>query len=70
MKNHPWYSAAGVGFDWDKLENQTMVPPWKPKVKNVEDASNFGEVEIYEEHLTELKYKKNNDPKSGWDDHF
>eukprot|EP00942_MAST-04A_sp_MAST-4A-sp1_P012094 g12094.t1 len=70
VKNHPWYSAAGVGFDWDKLENQTMVPPWKPKVKNVEDASNFGEVEIYEEHLTELKYKKKNDPKSGWDDHF
>ena len=26
--------------------------------------------EIYEEHLTELKYKKKNDPKSGWDDHF
>lgn len=70
VKKHPWYSAVGVGFDWNKLEDQTMKPPWAPKIKNVEDASNFGDVEIYEEHLTELKYKKNRDPKQGWDKHF
>ena len=68
IKRHKWYTS--VRFDWGKLEKMELKAPWKPKVKSVEDASNFGDVEVYEEHLTQLKYNKSRDPKSGWDEHF
>jgi hypothetical protein len=34
---HKWFS----GFDWDALMNKTMHVPIKPKVKHMEDMSNF-----------------------------
>eukprot|EP00944_MAST-04C_sp_MAST-4C-sp1_P001001 g1001.t1 len=67
IKRHKWYTP---GFDWGKLEKMQMKAPWKPKLKGVEDASNFGDVEVYEEHLNQLKYNKSGDPKKGWDENF
>lgn len=37
VMKHKWFS----GFDWDALMNKTMNVPLKPKVKNMEDMSNF-----------------------------
>lgn len=35
VKNHPWFGD----IDWDKLVKKEIDPPFKPKVKNVEDTS-------------------------------
>jgi len=35
VKNHVWFSD----IDWDKLVRKEIEPPFKPKVKNVEDTS-------------------------------
>ena len=37
VMKHKWFS----GFDWDALMNKTMNVPIKPKVKSMEDMSNF-----------------------------
>jgi cGMP-dependent protein kinase len=37
VMKHKWFS----GFDWDALMNKTMHVPIKPKVKHMEDMSNF-----------------------------
>lgn len=37
VMKHKWFS----GFDWDALMKKTMDVPIKPKVKNMEDISNF-----------------------------
>lgn len=37
VMKHKWFS----GFDWDALMNKTMHVPIKPKVKHMEDLSNF-----------------------------
>ena len=47
-----------------------MKPPHVPKIKNALDAGEFGEVDIYEEHLDVLKYNKGNDEMAGWTDEF
>lgn len=35
VKNHPWFGD----IDWDKLVRKEIDPPFKPKVKSVEDTS-------------------------------
>lgn len=35
VKNHIWFAD----IDWDKLVRKEIDPPFKPKVKNVEDTS-------------------------------
>ena len=68
VKNHDWFQMDG--FSWAALEDQTMQPPWTPNCKSPTDGSNFGEVEIYEEHQHVMKYRKAKDPEAGWDENF
>lgn len=35
--NHPWFSI----FDFDELRDAKVKPPFKPKIKNALDCSNF-----------------------------
>jgi serine/threonine protein kinase len=35
VKHHPWFAD----IDWDKLLKKEIDPPFKPKVKNIEDTS-------------------------------
>ena len=37
IRDHAWFK----GFDWNALQKQTMVPPYKPQVKSETDTSNF-----------------------------
>ena len=37
IKTHPWFK----GFNWDKLQKQEIKAPYKPKIKNDADISNF-----------------------------
>jgi len=42
MKRHPWYvNASGHSFDWDGLQQRTVVAPYLPKVRSPTDMSNF-----------------------------
>jgi len=61
IRQHPWYE----GFNWDQLQNQTMNPPIKNKVKNASDLSNF---DHFQEKNEDLEYK--GDPDLGWDNEF
>ena len=47
-----------------------MTPPWTPSIKSNTDGSNFGEVDIYEEHLSVQKYRPGSDTEAGWDSNF
>jgi len=61
LKQHAWYE----GFAWDTLTNQTMEPPYKPKVKSTTDVTHF---RVSKEDLPpQIPYK---DDKSGWDKGF
>jgi len=61
IKKHPWFE----GFDWEKMENLTLEPPYKPLIKNNKDASNFSARQ--EDMPPQVPYK---DPKNGWDEKF
>lgn len=37
IKRHRWFK----NFDWDKLINQTLVPPIKPDIKSADDTTHF-----------------------------
>lgn len=54
IKKHPWF----VGFDWRKLKYQTMEPPYSPKVKDEQDASNFKCRKIKEKPFKKIKSQK------------
>jgi len=66
VREHAFYK----NFDWQALQSLQMKPPHVPKIKNALDAGEFGEVDIYEEHLDVLKYNKSNDEMAGWTDEF
>jgi serine/threonine protein kinase len=38
IRNHPWFE----GFDFGALYRKELTPPWKPKISNPFDGSNFG----------------------------
>ncbi|XP_075240396.1 cGMP-dependent protein kinase 1-like isoform X4 [Convolutriloba macropyga] len=58
IKKHKWFDS----FDWTGLQNCTLHSPFKIKVKNALDSSNFDFLQI-DQDLAE-------DELSGWDDHF
>jgi len=62
IKNHNWYSP----FDWDSFGNQSMSPPYKPKLDSVTDCCNFAGVNPLDMPPT-LAYE---DDGSGWDADF
>lgn len=35
--DHPWFKS----LDWRRLNNRTLKPPVKPRVRNNRDLSNF-----------------------------
>jgi len=37
IKKHKWYK----GFDWTKMEDQTLIAPYEPPVRSKNDSSNF-----------------------------
>lgn len=37
LKSHPFFADT----DWEAMMNKTVVPPFKPKLKNILDVSNF-----------------------------
>ena len=69
VRAHSFYQKPKK-FNWQQLQSLEMIPPWKPKIKSSLDADNFGEVDIYEEHLEVLRYRKENDEMAGWTDEF
>jgi len=52
-------------FDWKKMEDHTMTPPYVPVVKNKKDKANF--TARKEDMPPQLPYK---DPGNGWDKDF
>lgn len=66
VRNSKFYN----NFDWTSLQTLSMIPPHIPKIKNSLDAGEFGEVDIYEEHLDVLSYNQANDEMAGWTDNF
>merc|ERR1712048_487506 len=56
IRDHAWYS----GFEWDAMFKLEMKPPYKPNVKNKNDASNFSARK--EDMPPQIPYK---DDKSG-----
>ena len=61
IKTHSWYK----GFDWDAMMERTMVPPFKPTVKNAKDIKNFNAKD--EDRPPQIHYKAD---KSAWDKDF
>jgi len=61
IRQHPWFSS----FSWEQLQNQTMNPPIKNKVKSHKDLSNF---DHFTQKNEDLAYK--GDPDLGWDNEF
>jgi len=59
IKKHRWYQ----GFDWDGLQQQRIVAPHIPDIKDVFDVSNF-------EKLKEEDLSKIPEETSGWDENF
>jgi len=41
IKLHKWFE----GFDWEAHDNKTMLPPWKPPLKDANDCSMFDPIE-------------------------
>ena len=66
IRNHEFYKK----FDGAGLQALPMRPPYTPKVSNALDTGEFGEVDIYEEHLIELDYDEDADDMVGWTDEF
>jgi len=61
IRAHPWYKD----FDWKALQEQTLKPPIKNKVKSAKDLSNF---DHFQEKNEDVAYK--GDPDLGWDAEF
>ena len=61
IRQHPWF----IEFDWKNLQTQNMKPPIRPKVKSIDDLSNF---DHFQEKEEDLNYRT--DPDLGWDDDF
>jgi serine/threonine protein kinase len=53
--NHPWFR----GIDWEKLASEQIRPPFKPKVANDGDASNF---DSYPEEASSALSQYTDDP--------
>ncbi|XP_063713836.1 cGMP-dependent protein kinase 1-like isoform X2 [Symsagittifera roscoffensis] len=58
IKKHKWFES----FDWNGLSHRTMNSPFKIKVKNAMDSTNFDFLQIDQEVVE--------DELSGWDEHF
>merc|ERR1711997_477737 len=61
IRQHSWFK----GFNWDNLNQQTIKPPIKNKVKSPKDLSNF---DHFQEKKEDVTYK--GDPDLGWDADF
>lgn len=60
VKEHPWF----FNIDWSNLLNKNVDVPYKPKYKNIFDASNFEKVP--EDTTTAEKVTGENDPFVDW----
>jgi len=63
IRKHPWYTKGN--FDWAAMEDLTLEPPYKPKVKSKKDAANFSARK--EDMPPQLSYKPDG---TGWDEGF
>merc|ERR1712228_1164808 len=61
IREHPWFKD----FNWNNLNQQTIKPPIKNKVKSHKDLSNF---DHFQEKNEDVTYK--GDPDLGWDADF
>ncbi|CAG5109480.1 Oidioi.mRNA.OKI2018_I69.chr2.g4012.t2.cds [Oikopleura dioica] len=59
IRRHRWYA----GFDWEALQNETMIAPHPPKISSFKDCSNFDSFKAE----SESKVPEEN---SGWDADF
>mmetsp|Transcript_22682 Transcript_22682/g.41053 ORF Transcript_22682/g.41053 Transcript_22682/m.41053 type:complete len:806 (+) Transcript_22682:68-2485(+) len=61
VKTHKWF----VEFDWEKMENLSLPPPYSPVVRSKKDLANFSARK--EDAPRQLEYV---DPGTGWDKEF
>jgi len=61
IKEHPWFA----GFDFKALVEKKLTPPYKPKIKNQFDVSNFDDV-----GEAGLEVPSYSDDGSAWDKEF
>lgn len=61
LRQHAWYK----GFDWEKMKEAKLDPPYKPVVKSQKDIANF--TARKEDMPRQIEYK---DDGSGWDKDF
>lgn len=61
IKKSKWFN----GFDWAKMFDLTLPPPYVPQVKSKKDIANFSARK--EDMPPQIKYK---DPGTGWDKDF
>ena len=40
IKSHPFFK----GMDWEKMNQQKIDPPFRPRVRNEEDVTNFDKI--------------------------
>jgi len=68
VKAHPFFSrstsSGGGPMDWGALRRRALTAPWRPKLSNALDTSNFDD---YDE---EDKVQPYADDGSGWDASF
>ncbi|VWU50120.1 cAMP-dependent protein kinase catalytic subunit [Hepatocystis sp. ex Piliocolobus tephrosceles] len=60
VKEHPWFA----NIDWDGLLNKSVDVPYKPRYKNIFDASNFEKIQ--EDLSVADKITNDNDPFYDW----
>lgn len=58
IRKNKWYQ----GFHWSGIQNRTLTPPFKPRIKSPTDSSNF-------DHYNSSKDKAPEE-RSGWDKDF
>lgn len=62
LRQHAWFR----GFSWQRLREQRLEPPYRPRVKSSRDTSNFKECSK-EDGPPDVPY---DDPGDGWDKGF
>ncbi len=55
IKGHPWFE----GFDWEKILNKEIIPPFKPKISGKTCVDNFDEEFTTESILLLERERKN-----------
>lgn len=63
IKNHPFFKSIA----WTKLRDKQLSSPWKPRIKNPLDTSNF---DAYDERDYIEPYRGKDGVAANWDKDF